>query len=379
MFILWSFMPQGHFILTSLISIARFRFLYMCICLIWSMRICSLFLLPCALGHVADEVAKAIQESRKSYGLSPLEITKSVVNISRDRAEELAESYEKYSNSLYLKKAVEKHNIKMIAMGENNGKSRNKEKNGMDIFEEWLKSEKHRKNIVKTPEYTHLGVYTVKTETNLYISAVFFQIEDEKKIDKKKENSLSKPLEKETASDLVIRSSHMDRADTSRLNLSPQSMLIGSPNTDEKVGLFPPVSNNLKSKEAATPVELQKKSGNPFTIIQLLYPNSVDVMNLSKKGEPIQFVYQQSGAEVSQKIYPQTEEGAASSKSLTLNTSSAETPKILFSAQNANPNQSTKNANSNTTTSDNSNPNPKTIIKLIMIQPTKTPSNSTMV
>lgn len=338
------------------------------------MKISILFLAPYALGKVAHKVTKAIQESRKSYGLGPLEVIKSIVEISRDRAEELAESYEKYSNSQYLKKAVETHKIKMIAMGENNGKSRNKEKDGIDIFEEWLKSEKHRKNIVNTPEYTHLGVYTVKTETNLYISAVFFQLGDEKNSKKPQKSTQEKTNAKEESNGLVIRSSHMGNLEGAALNLISQSMLVGAVGGNSRAQLAESIPTQPLEKRVDKPESLDNTKSQMNTI-QLLYPDSVNIANLSKNNKPIRFVYQQQESGPAQKVYHQIiENPSAPSKILNLNNTPVDTSKLSFSPQVSGQAQNDSISTLNTI----SNPNPKAIIKLIMIQPAKSSSNSTI-
>ncbi|KAI5191861.1 hypothetical protein NEMIN01_1716 [Nematocida minor] len=345
------------------------------------MRISTIFLLPYACCKVSYEVAQAIQESRKSYNLKPLEIIQSVIDVSRDRVEELAESYEKYSNSDYLRRVVEKHGIRPFAMGENNGKSRNKENNGLDIFEEWLRSEKHRKNIVKTPEYTHLGVYMLKTETNLYISAVFFQMKETQSEIAKIRQEMEK--EHDLGRGMSIRSSYIDKIKKT----VPMSMLYSAP---EKTEVKKAISSQINSPALSNPTSLPtgkdahsslQEVSTPFSTVQLVYPNSLDIKNLSPSNTPIQFVYQPSEPQKQKTSQNTSSEGvqgtpdSLSSNQLSSANKAEPSSPNSNSNSNENPNASV-NPSPNTNPDANSNPNQKTIIKLIMVQPVSNNSSN---
>ncbi|KAH9386578.1 uncharacterized protein NEMAJ01_1474 [Nematocida major] len=243
------------------------------------MRICFLALCPLAWCRVAMKVIEAIQESRKKSSMPLLKVTSTMNEIARDRAESLAEASELVNKTEYLWDLARKHGYKPVAMGENIGKSINKEMDGMDIFREWIKSETHRENIVAAPEYTHMGVYYLKAENNIYISAVFGQVKEDAVKEKK---SQEKPKEEDT-SGLAIKSSRFASEppkDPQPPGKAPSAPALGNPSE--------------KSAPAMGQKAVLTQVGKSASSFELVYPNGMDLKDAIMAKMPVQLVLQAS-------------------------------------------------------------------------------------
>lgn len=253
------------------------------------MRLSILALLPLVWCEVAHKVIEAIQESRKKYHLTELRIAEPLIEIARDRVESLAGSAELSNRTEHLWELARKHGYKPVTMGENIGKSVNKEKEGMDIFEEWIKSETHSGNIVDAPEYTHLGVYQLKTENNIYLSAVFGQLK-EPSGEEKPQNTQPK---KEVATGLIITST--------RSAPNPNNT---SKNTQKTIGNGnPAINTGLPGIPQASPSNLSgslQPELNKMSHLEIVYagPESIS------KRVPVQLVFDADPAAAKQQKQP---------------------------------------------------------------------------
>jgi len=139
------------------------------------------FLISAVACEEGVEVLRAIQKYREKLHLKPLVASKELTDTARDRTEAIIGSNNLFNQSADIWTLSEKNGFRPRSIGENIGKSVNKDKNGMDIFQEWINSPVHKENIVDTHDYTHVGVYKLLGENNVYISAVFGRSEKEMK------------------------------------------------------------------------------------------------------------------------------------------------------------------------------------------------------
>ncbi|KAI5166139.1 hypothetical protein NEIRO03_0996 [Nematocida sp. AWRm78] len=259
------------------------------------MRVCILIIIPFAVCDVARQVIDAIQESRLKYNLNKLTVVDSMNEIARDRAEILAGSSELENKTELLWELAQKHGYKPIAMGENIGKSVNKEKEGIDIFEEWIKSETHRENIVNAPEYTHLGVYKLKTESGIYLSAIFGQenAEDARKTEKALQKKASYGASNNN-NGLMVTSTRSTPAPVQKN--APLSMQ--RPNS---MGLMPGISDMQSPLKPVMPQD-NKSSKKAYNVVELVYPRMTRLTQDSSQNPPIKFILEREDGKKIQEI-----------------------------------------------------------------------------
>ncbi|KAI5148487.1 hypothetical protein NEAUS05_1411 [Nematocida ausubeli] len=331
------------------------------------MKIGIIVLFPLVLCDVAQNVIDAIQESRKKYNLRELKVIDPLIEIARDRTEFLAGSKELINKTEVLWDLAEKHGYKPIAMGENIGKSISKEKEGMDIFEEWIKSETHRENIINAPEYTHLGVYKLKTETTIYLSAIFGQL----KILDKEETAQPKnsvlPAESNSNNGPIVTSTRTTAAPS-------QPPLIEKQPADAQMGpaAAAPAPSPIESKNATTAGAQQSEM---YNTIELVYPGIAGLDGKPTPKIPIQFVLVgKDGKEIQQvpKLRKETEQELIQKSTLTPRAGNF-LPQLLSASSAAiepiKPGTSNEQMHNMPLSSPNVNPQHKTVIKLIMVQP----------
>ncbi|EIJ93463.1 uncharacterized protein NEPG_01805 [Nematocida parisii ERTm1] len=360
----------------------------MCTSVFWAMRVCILIIIPFAVCDVARQVIDAIQESRLKYNLNKLTVVDSMNEIARDRAEILAGSSELENKTELLWELAQKHGYKPIAMGENIGKSVNKEKEGIDIFEEWIKSETHRENIVNAPEYTHLGVYKLKTESGIYLSAIFGQesAEDARKTEKALPQKASYGASNNNG--LMVTSTRSTPAPAQKNAPLPMQR-------QNSMGLMPGISDMRSPLKPVMPQD-NKSNKKAYSVVELVYPRMTRLTQDSSQNPPIKFILEsEDGKKIQEIEVPETsaQEQTQQAQGSQPQTQQPQGPHILGEGQQVMPGEQpgainprtvnftspmphpspptpdmlkTQNAQEN-----GSNPSPQkqTIIKLIMVQP----------
>ncbi|OAG32074.1 hypothetical protein NEIG_01312 [Nematocida sp. ERTm5] len=258
------------------------------------MRVCILIIIPFVVCDVARQVIDAIQESRLKYNLNKLTVVDSMNEIARDRAEILAGSSELENKTELLWELAQKHGYKPIAMGENIGKSVNKEKEGIDIFEEWIKSETHRENIVNAPEYTHLGVYKLKTESGIYLSAIFGQesAEDARKTEKALQKKASYGASNNNG--LMVTSTRSTPAPVQK----NAPLAMQRPNS---MGLMPGISDMQIPLKPVMPQD-NKSNKKAYSVVELVYPKMTRLTQDSSQNPPIKFILEREDGKKIQEI-----------------------------------------------------------------------------
>lgn len=166
------------------------------------------------LGKEAKEVLEAIQKYRAKHNLPILKVSPALVRIAQDRAESILSSGSLFNQNTDISSLAESYGYQVFSIGENIGKSVNREGNGMDIFKEWINSPVHRENITDAKDYTHIGVYKIIGEYNIYVSAIFARPDTQSSAEKpeklEKSDNLDNPdnLNKQNITDTEDRKRH---------------------------------------------------------------------------------------------------------------------------------------------------------------------------
>lgn len=114
-----------------------------------------------------------INQYREGLGLRKLETSIELINTAHERAKEMLESNSLAPGRVKIWKRAAHFGFTPMSIGENMGKSYNKDSDGLDIFKEWLRSSTHRENLDDKEDYTHLGVYKSVGRDSVFVSAVF--------------------------------------------------------------------------------------------------------------------------------------------------------------------------------------------------------------
>lgn len=182
-----------------------------CVCF---MRVAGvLLLLTGILADEGKEILEAIQESRRKSHLPPLTHSRRLTSVARERTEALLGSFNLFNKDADIESLARARGSQTVSIGENIGRSKNISKNGMDIFKEWINSSIHRENIMDPSEYTHIGVYRLKGETSLYVSAVFARF-------KEPSQAPQDPRKKEGSSLSITSTRHLFPSEKDHLNAS---------------------------------------------------------------------------------------------------------------------------------------------------------------
>ncbi|KAI5181272.1 hypothetical protein NEOKW01_1491 [Nematocida sp. AWRm80] len=190
-------------------------------------------------GLKGTAILREIQKYREEKGLRPLVYSMELEDAARESAEMLLKSNGILKQNIDLWSLAKKYKFNPGSIGENIGKSHNPERNGLDIFEEWIKSDTHKENITDANEYTHIGIYKLIGESKtFYVSAMFGRTATEN-IPKSKED----PIEN---SNLSVTSTRQSKeVSNPQSNPSPDSHSVtsvsGSPLT--YLLTLPPATN----------------------------------------------------------------------------------------------------------------------------------------
>ncbi|KAI5173149.1 hypothetical protein NEFER03_2118 [Nematocida sp. LUAm3] len=175
----------------------------------------ALILTAGVFANEGKEILEAIQEYRKKNNLPPLIPDHRLTSIALKRVEALLGSPNLFNENADIESLAVDNGCQTVSIGENIGRSMYVTNNGMDIFKEWIASPIHRENLMDSTEYTHIGIYRLKTKVDLYVSAVFARFKDTL------QQPPNNPQKKEETNLSIKSTRHLAPQDKSRVNASP--------------------------------------------------------------------------------------------------------------------------------------------------------------